>query len=330
MQTNGGGEGIGQASDVSDEPIEAKSEDRDATLGYRRALTDVLQLAHDQNFTYTPETIKSLHFMMTEYALDLGPGLWRQGPIWVRNDSTGEIVYEGPRYEIVPELIGELVAELSATSDSQPPLVKAAMAHLNLVMIHPFRDGNGRMSRCLQTLVLSREQILPKDFSSIEEYLGRRINTDRYYRVLAEVGRGQWNPQLDAKPWVRFCLEAHYIQGLSVLRRVRESESIWREIDVLRDRNRLRERSMAALVDAAIEIKVRNSSYRKILEQWGEGISGQVGTDDLRAMVNADLLAKRGEKRGAYYEAGSLLAEIRNRVRHARTPISAESLFDLS
>jgi Fic family protein len=312
-----------------DEPMEAQDEDRDATLGYRRALTYVLQLAHDQNFAYSPEIIKSLHFMMTEYALDLGPGLWRQGPIWVRNDSTGEIVYEGPNFEQVPGLIDELVSSLSG-SDTQPPLVKAAMAHLNLVMIHPFRDGNGRMSRCLQTLVLSRDQIIPKDFSSIEEYLGRRANTERYYRVLADVGQGRRNPQLDATPWVRFCLEAHYVQGMSVLRRVRESEAMWREIDLLRQRARLPERAMAALFDATIKIKVRNSSYRAILDQWGEGISGQVATDDLRAMVNAGLLGKRGEKRGANYECERPLNEIREREQQARTPISAASLFELT
>lgn len=43
----------------------------------------------------------------------------------------------------------ELVAELSAPSGADP-LIRAAMAHLNLVMIHPFRDGNGRMARALQ------------------------------------------------------------------------------------------------------------------------------------------------------------------------------------
>ncbi|HRN30524.1 MAG TPA: Fic family protein, partial [Terrimesophilobacter sp.] len=33
--------------------------------------------------------------------------------------------------------------------------IRAAMAHLNLVMIHPFRDGNGRVARCLQSLILA-------------------------------------------------------------------------------------------------------------------------------------------------------------------------------
>jgi Fic family protein len=310
-----------------DEPAEAEFEDWTAIVGYRRALTYVLQLAHDPNFRYTPEVIKSLHFMMTEYGLDAGPGLWRSGPIWVRNDATGDIVYEGPDYELIPSLVNELVDELSADGQT-PPLVRAAMAHLNLVMIHPFRDGNGRMSRCLQTLVLAREQILPKDFSSIEEYLG--TNTDSYYRILAEVGRGSWNPSNNALPWVRYCLEAHFIQAASVLRRVRESEQMWREIEVLREQHRLPDRAMAALFDASIRLRVRNSSYRASMDEWGESVSTQVATDDLRAMVNAGLLVKRGAKRGTYYEAAEPLREIRERVRADRKPLTPESLFDLA
>ncbi len=310
-----------------DEPTEAEAEDWNAVIGYRRALTYVLQLAHDPDFHYTPEVIKGLHFMMTEYSLDAGPGLWRQGPIWVRNDATGDIVYESPEHDEVPGLIDELVGNLSA-DDSTPPLVRAAMAHLNLVMIHPFRDGNGRMSRCLQTLVLVREQILVKEFCSIEEYLGS--NTDSYYRILARVGQGRWSPHSDARPWVRYCLEAHYIQAESVLRRIRESEAMWREIETLRQQQRLPERAMPALFDAAIQLRVRNSSYRASLVDWAEPVSAQVATDDLRAMVDAGLLDRQGSKRGTFYVAGPPLQEIRERVRADRRPLTAASLFDIA
>lgn len=74
------------------------------------------------------------------------------------------------------------------------------MAHLNLVMIHPFRDGNGRMARALQTLVLSREAIVEPTFSSIEEWLGH--NADDYYNVLAVTGRGRWQPDGSAHLWI--------------------------------------------------------------------------------------------------------------------------------
>src|ERR1700694_1676679 len=208
------------AATEGDEPSEATYENWQANQGYRRAMTYVLQLAHDEHFSYSSQVISSLHFMIAEYSLDAGPGLWRPGPIWVRDDATGRAFYEAPDPAVIPMLIDELVAQLDGDQDVHV-LVRAAMAHLNLAMIHPFRDGNGRMARCLQTLVLARDRILEPQFSSIEEYLGR--DTQAYYGILAKVGQGRWNPESDAHPWVRYCLEAHYIQAASVLRRVQES-----------------------------------------------------------------------------------------------------------
>jgi Fic family protein len=308
-----------------EEPIEASAVDRHAVEGYRRALTYVLQLADDLHFDYSAALLRSLHFMMTEYALEASPGRWRPGPIWVRNDITGAVVYEAPDHELIPGLIEELVDQLASDSDT-PAIIRAALAHLNLVMIHPFRDGNGRMSRCLQTLVLAREKILAPELSSIEEYLGR--NTASYYDILAEVGQGLWQPARDARPWVRYCLRAHYIQAASVLRRVRESERIWYRIEELVSRRRLPERSMAALFDASIGLRVRNAGYRALLRRgWDEEISNQVATTDLRAMVNAGLLDQHGAKRGTYYSASAELRQLRAEMLRSRTPINADGLF---
>lgn len=307
-----------------DEPSTANDEDWQAAQGYRRAMTYVLQLAHNEHFAYSSQVISSLHFMIAEYSLNASPGLWRPGPIWVRNDATGAVVYEAPDGEQVSSLIDELVAQL--TSDQEVHvLVSAAMAHLNLVMIHPFRDGNGRMARCLQTLVLARDRILEAPFSSIEEYLGR--NTDSYYRVLAQVGHGRWSPASDAHPWVRYCLEAHYIQAASVLRRVQESEALWSKLDKLRQKHHLAERTISALFDAAIGMRIRNSSYRLTLKGYDEEISNQLATGDLGAMVRAGLLKRLGAKRGTHYQAAEPLMEIAVSVRSNRKTLDASSLF---
>jgi Fic family protein len=308
------------------EPVEARSEDWHAVMGYRRAMTYVLQLAEDEHFELSAPLVRSLHFMMAEYDLDASPGLWRPGPIWIRNDATGEVVYEGPDAEELPALVDELVAQLILKQDA-PPIVRGAMAHLNLVMIHPFRDGNGRMARCLQTLVLARDRILAPAWCSIEEYLG--ANTQRYYDVLGQVGEGEWNPQNDARPWLRFCLEAHYIQAMSVLRRVRESERMWTALEALIEGRRgLPERAIQALFDATLGLRVRNASYRSVLKRFGaEEVSHQVATSDLRALVDAGLLEQHGKKRGTYYVAGEPLAEIRSRARERRQPLDASSLF---
>jgi len=160
-----------------------------------------------------------------------------------------------------------------------------------------------------------------------QEYLG--ANTQRYYDVLAQVGQGEWHPENDARPWVRFCLEAHYIQAMSVLRRVRESERMWSDLEALLESRRdLPDRSIQGLFDATLGLRVRNSSYRSVLKRFGaEEVSHQVATTDLGALVEAGLLTQHGKKRGTYYVAAEPLNEIRIRARERRQPLDASSLF---
>lgn len=311
--------GLDDAVDVAagEEPLEANDETRLALRGYREAMTYVLQLAEDPDFHYSDQLLKSLHYMMTNYALKNRPGRWRAGSIYVRNDTTGEIVHEGADLSSVPELMRELATELNSDGEN-PNIVRAAMAHLNLVMIHPFRDGNGRMARCLQSLVIARSGVLSPVFMSIEEYLGR--NTQAYYDILAEVGAGSWQPGRDARPWVRFTLTAHLRQAHTMLQRVKESERMWSELENLVRGLNLPERSTMALFDAMIGLRVRNATYRSYFEDTPEEITEATAGRDLRALVTANLLEARGEKRGRHYVAKPPLLEIRKRVQALRTP----------
>jgi Fic family protein len=311
--------GLDDAVDIAagEEPLDANEETRLALRGYREAMTYVLQVAEDEDFSYSDQLFKSLHYMMAGYALKNRPGRWRAGSIFVRNDATGEIVHEGADIEHVPSLMRELAADLNADSDS-PDIVRAAMAHLNLVMVHPFRDGNGRMARCLQSLVLARSGVLSPVFMSIEEYLGR--NTQAYYDVLAAAGGGSWQPGRDARPWIRFTLTAHLRQARTMLQRVRETGRMWSELERLVEGRRLPERSIMALFDAMIGLRVRNATYRAYFEDSPEEITEATAGRDLRALVEADLLQATGEKRGRHYVARSELREIRERVVKSRTP----------
>lgn len=314
---------------VDNEPtLSADEETRLALAGYRDAMTYVLQITQDPApVTVDEGLLKSLHFMMMKHVLDKNPGRWRPGAIFVRRESTGEIVYEGPDSERVPELIAGTIAELE-TSEA-PAMVRAAMAHLNLVMVHPFSDGNGRMARCLQTLVLAREQIVAPVFSSIEEYLGR--NTDDYYRLLGEVGQGAWNPQRDARPWVRFCLTAHYHQARTQLRRIEETERLYVACCELTEKHGLPERTAAGLTEAAYGFRLRNSSYRAVVEiTEGETLSDLTASRDLRALVDAHLIKPIGQNRGRYYVAEPALVVLREQIRADRAPKERDDPFELA
>src|SRR5436305_7115182 len=299
------------AAAEGEEPLEARSEAWEAVKGYQSAMTYVLQLATDLHFAYSTDLLRSLHFMMTRHDLKRNPGRWRPGPIFVRDDERNEIVYEGPDAERVPGLMAELVELLNDSSDGMPATVKAAMGHLNLVMIHPFSDGNGRMARALQTLVLARTGVLAPQFSSIEEYLGR--NTQAYYDVLAQVGGGRWSPERDARPWLRFCLTAHYRQARTLVLRSRELEKLWNALEVEVRRRGLPERTLLALADAASGLRVRNATYRPVAD-----VSDHLAGRDLKLLVEQGFLIPKGERRGRHYVASDDLLKVRARVQEPR------------
>ncbi len=302
-----------------EEPLDAPTETREALRGYRDAMTYILQLARQEEQPVVDETLlRSLHFMMLRYDLARNPGMYRPGAIWIRRED-GEVVYEGPPIDEARPLMAELVEALGEPGPH--PLVDAAMAHLNLVLIHPFSDGNGRMARALQTLVIARDRVLAPEFNSIEEHLGR--NTQRYYDALAETAAGSWQPERDTRPWIRFCLQAHFHQVRTTLRRSREAEALWSEMEEMAAALDLPARMVGPLYDAAVGLRLRNATYRSsVLSAEGAPISEQTASRDLRALVSGGFLVAHGERRGRTYTRSETLAELRELVRsEARQPI---------
>jgi Fic family protein len=296
------------AAAEGDEPLEAGEATWHAVTGYRNAMTYVLQLSKDSSFVFNDGFLRSLHFMMLSYDLGKHPGNWRPGPIYVRDEAKGENVYEGPPADMLSKLIAELIAYLNGSRDREHAVVKAAMAHLNLTMIHPFSDGNGRMARCLQTLVLAIKGIVDPTFCSIEEYLGK--NTQDYYDILAKVGQGKWNPHRDTRPWIRFNLTAHYRQAGTVLRRTVLIKKLWDELEREVTKRNLPDRVIGAVADAAMGYRVRSATYRHFAD-----VSKVVASRDLRAAVESGLLIPTGERRGRIYRASEEIREIAAKVR---------------
>lgn len=280
--------------------------------GYRQALGFVLAMARDRHFVLDTSALRSMHFMLLSHDIGKSPGQYRTQQIYVHDERTDQNVYVGPDPGEVPALMEELVRDLNSHA-GEDPLVHGAMAHLNLVMIHPFRDGNGRMARAVQTLVLARKGIAEPEFASIEEWLG--ANTDDYYRVLAVTGEGAWNPANDTHLWVKFNLRAHHIQAQTVHARWERAYEAWTLLDELTARHGLAERVTGALYDAALGFRLRRSSY---VEQTG--VEERTASRDFRGMVDAGLLDAIGQTKGRYYVAGRALAPVREAARR-RAPL---------
>ena len=98
------------------------------------------------------------------------------------------------------------------TPDDIHPVIKAGIAHYELVRIHPFLDGNGRVSRAIALLVLFREGYDVKRFFSLEEHYDREPMN--YYAALQSVAAMDGNQTA----WLEY-----FVEGLAIeLTRIKE------------------------------------------------------------------------------------------------------------
>jgi Fic family protein len=299
-----------------DHDVEVSEENRAETLAYQHMMTYIQSLHDAPNFAYGKGLLNALHWMLQGHrnSARKPAGQWRKGPVYVTDPRDPSIAaYTAPDVAAVPGLMGELVDWLNEP-DGAHPLVRAAMAHLNLVSIHPWADGNGRMSRSLQTLMIARDGVLAPEFSSIEAWLGRPGNTWEYYRELARRGP-EYDPDQDVSGWIQFNLLAYHQQAQTVMNMLRRSGQVWRDVTDFTAGTGLDERIITALHDVAMTGRIRRLRY-----QHAEGLSLQQAQRDLRDLVTAGLLAPVGRTRARYYTEGPRFpAQI---LEGARTPFT--------
>lgn len=296
--------------------VEVSDENRAETLAYQQMRT-YLQSLHDfVDFSYSKGLLNALHWMLQGHrnAVPKPAGQWRRGPVYVTDARDPSIAaYTAPDADAVPALMTELIDWLNADHGDHP-LVRAAMAHLQLVSIHPWADGNGRMSRSLQTLMIAREGVLAPELSSIEAWLGRPGNTWEYYRELNDRG-ATYRPDQDVASWIRFNLTAYHQQTQTVQGRLDRSGRVWTALADFAESAGLDERMGSALHDVAMAGRVRRSRY-----EHAEGLSLQQAQRDLRDLTTAQILEPVGRTRARYYTAGPRFPQLALDIAH--TPMA--------
>ncbi|WP_326650733.1 MULTISPECIES: Fic family protein [unclassified Streptomyces] len=302
---------------AGEEPLDTSDATRKELEGYQRAMTYIQALSDaGEEFRYDVGLINGLHCMIQEHHPLKRPGRLRKKSVYVSSPEDEMVpVYTAPDSDRVPALMEELAAWLNSGDLDVPVHVRASMAHLNLVKIHPWADGNGRMSRALSTLVFSREALVPPEFSSIEEWLGQGQNTYAYYAVLNETGGSEWSPGADTSAWVKFCLTGHHVQAQQAQRRIDLYSRGWIALVEAAAATGLDERVAAALLPAFTGGRVRRPVYQIDAE-----LSVQQSTRDIRQMVRLGWLQQHGEARGRFYTAGPRTVAVRDVIRRSTEP----------
>ena len=129
---------------------------------------------------------------------------WRQSsePMQVVSGPMGRetVHFQAPDATDVPQLIEEFLAWVNVEQQLDP-IVKAAIAHLWFVTIHPFEDGNGRITRTITDLLMTRADQLPQRFYSVSAEILQQRN--KYYDALETTQNGN----LDITDWLLWFLD---------------------------------------------------------------------------------------------------------------------------
>jgi DNA-binding transcriptional ArsR family regulator len=285
----------------SGRPVDPEDENRMAVACYAGAMDHVGAMAGDPAFRWLDRVVLDLHFDACCFQRDKSPGLWRTGPVGV-TASNGGLVYQGPDAEEVPSLMAEVVEWLEGGDLDAHVVVRAAMAHLHVVSVHPFLDGNGRISRIAQSLVLAREGLVSPEFASIEEYLG--AHTPAYYAALQGAHGPRYEPgDCNASGWVAFCVDAHLAQARQRLAQIEEAGARWNYLEQQVERRGWPERLAIALEQSLI-----GGSDRK---SYGEeaGVSPATASADFRRLLDGGLVEQKGRGRNTRYHASKRLRQ---------------------
>lgn len=191
--------------------IVGRDRDIQEVLNYRNVLKYIE--GYDKT-EITEESVKHVHELTTHRLLaDELVGEYRKTQVVVKNSATGEITFRPPPAIEAPFLLRAFLEWLNrATGDDVHTALKAGITHYELVRIHPFLDGNGRVARATATLVLFKEGYDIKRFFALEEHYDREPMA--YYEALQSVGKANGNLNL----WLEY-----FIEGLAIeLTRIKE------------------------------------------------------------------------------------------------------------
>lgn len=206
-----------EGSKLSDEEVEVllkeiditKIADRDSqeVVGYFETL-DLISESYD-DIVISESTLKNLHNILLKYSKkdEWHKGDYKQHSNSVEAklpDGTRQIIFQTTEAGFPTQDAMRMLIDWYLNDNATHPLVKCALFTYEFVSIHPFQDGNGRLSRLLSTLLLLKHGYKWIQYVSLEHEIENRKT--EYYRVLRSCQAQR--PNEEVTEWIRFFFDA--------------------------------------------------------------------------------------------------------------------------
>lgn len=248
----------------------------DATQKYEQPLTKERILHwHADLFLNAPKGITKLKI-----------GAWRTSPVHVVSGQIGKetLHFEGPAAKRVDHEMKQFLKWMNEEA-ALDPVLKAAVAHLWFVTIHPFGDGNGRIGRAIADLLLARSEKSPRRFYSLSAQI--QLERKKYYAILEQTQKGS----LDITDWIVWflaCLERAIENALATLDAVAQKTDFWE--DCANASLNERQRKIINLILDGFEGKLTSTKWAKLTK-----CSQDTAHRDIVDLINQGILVKNTE-----------------------------------
>jgi Fic family protein len=188
---------------LKNQPDQVRQSEREV-LNYNRAL---VALRGEWEQPFTPSLLLHIQQQVTAGLLpDHQSGQFRREPVVIHDPRTRDVLYLPPDYDDVPALVEGLLAFVTANRSILDPVILAGLFHKQLVVIHPFVDGNGRTTRLATKLLLGGLGVDTFNLFSFENYYNQ--NVSRYFQQVGVFGNYyDIVDSLDFTAWLEYFAE---------------------------------------------------------------------------------------------------------------------------
>lgn len=253
----------------------------------------------NRSFFYSETIIQKIHKLTTTKVIpESEVGKYRHQQVVLKNTKTGEIAHRPPPAIEVPYLVADFIDWINSPDSKEiHPAIRSAISQYILVAIHPFIEGNGRISRAFAILPLYTEGYDVRRLFSLEEYFDR--NAEDYYNTIQSVHEKSSDIfKRDMTDWIEYFTKALSIE----LSRIKEKvQSLSRDL-------KLKQK----LGGKQIHLSERQIKLVEYMQQFGglrmpdaQQLLPMVSDDtiwrDLKKLIGDGVVEKRGSTKGAYY-----------------------------
>lgn len=173
-------------------------------LNYNQALITLENELVENNLKLSLSKILAIHKQVIEGLLPkFETGKLRQKPVVVNDPKTGKVVYLPPDAHKIEFLLNDLLDFIEKKSTAIDPLIIAGIFHKQMVIIHPFMDGNGRTTRLATKTLLANMGLNTFNLFSFENYYNQ--NVTKYFQIVGEYGDyNELVDKVDFTAWLEY------------------------------------------------------------------------------------------------------------------------------